>query len=234
MPIFDKKQIRYRRIIEKEQIYHELSAYFTQQGCPICARIGHETFRFLDGLLYESVNDRGIRWHLRESGGLCATHSQRLYKMGGVLGQSIILNDLIGTMKEKLKHLPQRRSRIPHTLASLFALKKSCPACELEIKVAKQSIDGFLESMKVEAFTERFRRSDGLCLFHFVEAWNQCDSPSVCKEVIRHQQLVMQHLQDQLQEVIRKNDFRFTHEPMNEETGSWLRAARLLSGYFDE
>jgi len=225
---------RHKRVIEKEQVYWELSSYLSQEGCPICALIRHELVRFLDGLMYESVNDRGLRQHLRESGGFCAPHSRLLYCMGGVLGQSIILRDVIGTMSQRMDQLPRHKGKATPFRDRVFGLKRKCPACELEESVEEKSLEGLLESLVVEGFARRFRESDGLCLPHFSKAWTLCGDSKLRQELAVCQQRSMERMQRKLDEVIRKYDFRYQNERMDEEAGSWLRAARMVCGYFED
>jgi hypothetical protein len=74
---------------------HNLRQAFSQPGCPLCQVLNDTAASYIDGLLYEMVNDVELRRELRRLLGFCREHAQLLIKPGASLGVSIISNDLL-------------------------------------------------------------------------------------------------------------------------------------------
>ena len=53
--------------MNKHTLYYNLRDAFAEEGCPICRLCSQAVDRYLDHLLYESVNDPGVRRNIRRS-----------------------------------------------------------------------------------------------------------------------------------------------------------------------
>ena len=80
------------------------------------------------------------------------------------------------------------------------------------------------------ALTQVLSASGGLCLPHLDQALQAAATPqayqalqSICQERI-------ESLRAELGEFIRKNDYRFSKEPVGSEGNAWKRAAILTAG----
>ena len=72
-----------------------LEAFEKSKTCPIC-ELGNATVnKYIDGMLYENVNDPGLRKKLARRKGLCSLHGELLLKHGDALGIAIIHSDQI-------------------------------------------------------------------------------------------------------------------------------------------
>jgi hypothetical protein len=78
-----------------------------------------------------------------------------------------------------------------------------------------------------ERMLEKLRRSDGLCNDHF-EAALRLTGRS--RRLAEAQLAARTVLIDQVDELIRKQDYRFGAEPAGAEVDSWLRAVAAISG----
>jgi hypothetical protein len=66
------------RELTDEVGYHDLMADLKKPGCPICHGAQRAAWKYLDGLLWEFVNDPGVRAGLRltpKENGIAATTS---------------------------------------------------------------------------------------------------------------------------------------------------------------
>ena len=54
--------------------FYDLRDALVEPGCPICRLKARVAERYLDGLLWESVNDPGMRDQVRRSLGFCHEH----------------------------------------------------------------------------------------------------------------------------------------------------------------
>ena len=79
------------RCVSRRATYQQLQIALQNAGCPIC-RLGQEAGRsYLDGLLWESVNDPRIQREIAEGGGFCGRHSRELLTFpGSRLGAAIL------------------------------------------------------------------------------------------------------------------------------------------------
>lgn len=66
----------------RDFIYHELKDNLEQDLYPICTLINKNIDRFIEGLLYESVNDIKIREDIKKSKGYCNYHAWKLESFG--------------------------------------------------------------------------------------------------------------------------------------------------------
>ena len=65
-----------KRTPEKHLLYFTvLEAFQKAKGCALCELEAEATRRYLDSLLYESVNDPGVRENLVRAKGYCRRHA---------------------------------------------------------------------------------------------------------------------------------------------------------------
>ncbi len=74
-------------------------------------------------------------------------------------------------------------------------------------------------------------RGGGLCLPHLRLALQASGPAAGYQALLAAQREAWSALMAELDEFIRKNDYRFQHEPMGDERDSWLRALDALLGY---
>jgi Family of unknown function (DUF6062) len=175
-------------------------------GCAVCHLTQRAVGRFLRSVAYEQVNDVELRAELRSAGGFCRAHAQRWLGMpGNVLGTAIIYRDVITAALGSLDAAAERgglrgrlRGRAPQSV---------CVACRAETEAQDRSIDALLEAVDDPALPG----SEGLCLPHTRRAVERGGARA--EPLVR---LARQHAQQivaDLDEVIRKEDYRFKDEP---------------------
>ncbi|MCD6290505.1 MAG: hypothetical protein J7M34_08380 [Anaerolineae bacterium] len=228
--------------ISHSRAYHQLLEALQEPGCPIC-RLGQRAAeQYLDGLLYESVNDVGLRERIRKARGLCHRHAWMLANIhGGSLGIAIIYRDVLHAV---LQELPQRAGVERHlsfwptssqgeTQAQRLAPQGPCPACEQQAEMERIYIQELLRRLDDLTLRPAFEASAGLCLPHFRSALRQAENSAQRRALIEAQRPIWQRLLDELDEFIRKNDYRFRDEGFGAEGDSWLRALATISGERD-
>jgi len=90
-------------------------------------------------------------------------------------------------------------------------------------------VAAFAARALVFADVEHFIHSGGLCLEHFYQACTGNSGEGLVR-LKQAQLLCLQHLEQQLSELIRKHDYRFKVEERGAEMVSWKRAAGLVAG----
>lgn len=232
----------------KHTTYYELRDALAEDGCPICRLAQKSVARFLDGLIYENVNDPGIREDIREARGFCNLHAWQLRDHGGALGIAIIHHDVLEDAMEAIEAaqyqptswLPSlNRRRVsdgepasPATapLANDLLPQRRCPACRRRDDTARSYIGTLFQHVEDPELNRALRESHGLCLPHFRQALQQVPDESTFKILTETQLDIWRHLRDELSEFIRKQDYRFHDEGLGAEGTSWSRAIAQISG----
>ncbi|MFN3477648.1 MAG: DUF6062 family protein, partial [Candidatus Methylomirabilales bacterium] len=76
----------------------------------------------------------------------------------------------------------------------------------------------------------RFLSSSNLCLPHFRMTLEEAEDRTAVETLIEVQRARMTTLLTDLEEYLRKHDYRYAHEPYGSEKNSWIRALELFVG----
>jgi len=223
--------------------YFDLWDALAQPGCPVCRLVDRDSFRFLDALLYERVNDVGTRERLRKSLGFCNWHAWKSLEVpNGPLGLGIIYNDLLERIRERLAKIQSSFPRRLPWLRRLLGRKKakeslpvirpphSCPVCQSVGFFEEIYLRVLLDFISEEDFERQFSRSPGVCFPHLIVAIEKFSGHVNLSLLIQEQMKKYESLRAEVAEFIRKRDFRFAHEPSGPEADSWKRALEMTVG----
>jgi hypothetical protein len=219
---------------EKDTLYFELLEALQARGCALCRLARKASESYINALLYEGVVDVPIREELRNSRGLCHRHAwQMAGRRGSVLGTAVIYRDVLNTLAKTLQEqaaAPQRWRGSREALARRLAATVGCPACRLEEDAERRSAKTLLKHLVSAEIAVAYASTGGLCLPHFqvvlVHAGDQA-----ARTLAQWQEGALCHLRDELDELIRKHDYRFQGEAISdEEAVSWKRAVAAAIG----
>jgi len=229
--------------------YYDLRDALALPGCPICRVSSEAVNRYIDGLIYEKVNDPGLRSALREARGFCQRHAWGLVRHGAALGTAIMMRDVVRALQRTLAESRFRNvpllslSRVQETLdaqqprsstaEAVAALKPQspCPICTHETEVEGGLVASFIENLEGEkGLLPAYRESSGFCLNHFRQVLTRIGDEAMYGVIVGAQQEIWQELEHQLSELIRKSDYRFSDEELGAEGVSWLRSIMAVSG----
>jgi hypothetical protein len=222
-------------MVEKDVLYYELLDAMQAGGCPLCRLARKASDSYLNALIYEGVVDVKIREALRDARGPCYRHAWRIARRrGSVLGVSIIYRDVVNTLTKALESqgdAPTRLfSRGQPDLARQLSPSADCPACALETESTHRHAKTLLKHLGMEEVREAYVAAGGLCLPHF-QAVLYHASGGHAKTLATWQATAWRHLRDELDELIRKHDYRFRSETVTEEEAdSWERAVAMIVG----
>lgn len=216
--------------------FFELQVALGEGGCAVCALTVRALERFFAGLVYERVNDVGLRAAIRRAYGLCAVHGGMLRSARSALGVAIIQRDVLraataalGADRAAGRGARGWRESLPFGRGpgSPLAPDGPCVGCQLADETGAHWI-GVL-AQHYAALRPQFQRSAGLCLSHLQSAIASAGTDP--GHALRDDQLaIWARLEAELDEFIRKHDHQFADEPMGPEGDAWARATALLAG----
>ncbi len=212
--------------------YQRLSEACARDGCILCRMIGETTQRYLETWKDEMFTSVDVRATLRNSKGFCNTHTWQLVQMSASLPLAQAYRDIITDEIEQLENDKNKQRQRRFRLKS-DAPTAPCPACQQRDQALTRYISSLRQSLPDPSFYTLFLSSQGLCLNHFRLACTQkpLDSSETWLPLLQKAQLtILQELEQQLAELIRKHDYRYIHETRGTEMTSWQRAAALVAG----
>lgn len=178
--------------------------------CALCGLEEMQVRRYLEGVGNDGVNNIPLRQRLTRLGGYCPAHCEQFSRLTHVLSVAILLEDFV-------------KARLERARAGKRPIPIRCEACDVAKRARSAVQDALKRHRKVELLHNRLLAIP-LCLSH-LEIVCRLAPPEV------RQQLVARHdpLLNDLAEVIRKHDYRFTHEAISpQESASVQTALRLL------
>jgi hypothetical protein len=199
---------------DKHLAEHALLETLPQQGCAICRLTAKAADGWIDTLLREGITNVTTRLGFRASGGLCARHGEHLIARGNPLGVATLYQDLLSQAPPFAgKAPPQRR----------------CPLCRHTSEVGSLYAGVLAGLLDRDDVWEALRGPGAPCVPHGWELVKQ--SPRQRRNAVR-QALAERAalLEAELQEVIRKHDYRYQDEGWGAEADAWSRGVRFWSG----
>jgi hypothetical protein len=194
---------------------HDLIEAFSQAGCPVCRLTTESVDAYLTAVCYEQVNDLDLREQLRSAGGFCRDHAERFLRQRlGQLAAAIVYRDVLSTARKRISASVGQRTR--SKLAALLggggarrALAGSprCPGCEVEADAERRYLEIIHKRLPEPAVLDQYRAGDGLCLPHLDQA---LESDSEGARILSETAVgMLSTIVDELDEYIRKHDYRF-------------------------
>jgi hypothetical protein len=238
-----------RRANDYSMSFFDLRDAMAQPGCPVCRLKFDSADRFLESLLWESVNDPAKRHRIRRARGFCYEHAWSLVHAGASVGVAIIARDVLQSVLETLEDaafdaVPSfSLRRVQETLDSKqpsaataevveqLGSEAPCPACAWADKMEGIYLDTFIRSLiGKDELLGNYKASDGLCLPHFRQALALVRKEATFGTLVCAQRAIWERLVGHLSESIRKSDYRHLDEVWGEEAGAWIRAVTALVG----
>ncbi len=235
--------------MNRTQSYYDVREALAQEGCAVCRLKARSVERYLAALLWENVNDPGIRADIRRARGFCHEHAWQLIRAAASLGVAIVQRDVLRTL---LKALDEARFQAPPFLSrqrahealdagqpaaataglvAQLAPQVPCPACKQAEVMEAIYLDSLLEELKGEdGLRAEYEASAGLCLPHLRQGLERLRDETVFAALVAAQRAIWQRLEGELDQFIRKSDPRYREEGWGDEKDAWLRATAALAG----
>lgn len=196
--------------------------------CPLCRLADRSAERSLRAFFSEFVNDPQVRIQFRKSRGFCREHLPLLARCGDALGVAILYADLADETRQRW------RASGSTPKASLFsrwfqpAKESVCPACAAEAEAETRYAAAFADGLaRNPAVWELLQTGPGFCVRH-VERIASAARPADAVKLLEIERARLDSLFGELEEFVRKNDYRFRGEPWGAERDAWRRALLRL------
>jgi hypothetical protein len=232
---------------ETPAFYFDILELLAQGICPACELARRKPMHYIDQALYGLVVDPHAQNLFADTGGYCRRHAGMLLQIpwGSALGIAILYKRLIEDAAGELgkdtegKTGGKRGGRSlnpfsPKTRRAPLA-RDDNPRC-LACKVERETEEGVLRTLVTmlsagdERLKESVEGSEGFCLYHLDRALRINGDGKAASLLRRHGLRRAERLLGELEEYIRKSDYRHTKEEMGAEGDSWMRAVAWVRG----
>lgn len=224
--------------VDKHMFFFNFLDALKEGRCAICSLLKKTIHKLMDDFLYEQVNDPGVRNEIRESLGFCSLHAWQLQKFGDPFGSAIIYDDLMQLVVDRIERTAISEKGIKEFSAEILKIdnksyhrkKAICPVCKSRTEAEARYVSTFIESFNEPEFLSCYKSSFGLCLPHLRKVINSCRQKKIIREVLNIELAKMKELINELKEIQRKHDYRFSHEGFGKEGDAWIRAVEKMVG----
>jgi len=144
-------------------------------GCPLCRLRRDSSERYLRALLWEGVNDIGLRERLSAGRGFCPRHAHEALAAdralsGGSLGAAILLGSMARGRLVELRRLPTSRTRRTREAVRAASQPAACPVCEHIAMAERMAVERLLARLSDPRWREALAASK-LCLDDLLRTW---------------------------------------------------------------
>lgn len=239
---------------ERSRDSDALEAAFDREGCPVCIVILEHMHGVIDSWQYEGFTDVEHRHEVIRTRGFCPLHTWQVAQLQSAFQLAIIYREVFTDILTSLERdqannahpapagssgiLGGRRRRASRqTTDGNYALPayQDCYFCRMRDSIEQRLLSTILSLLATQEMREHMSQSTGLCLPHFLQARALAaqalqTNPRALHDLLDCQQTCMKRVLDEVQELVRKHDYRFKNEPRGDEMVSWRRAAMLAAG----
>ncbi len=202
--------------------YNELLKILEMKDCPVCFMIRRSIRYTLSVEFIEELTVPEFREPVRASLGFCKEHSEYVRRAARnnlqAMGIAIVYEDLLHIHQEAFNE------------GRIISASERCPLCSLQQDIESYALQLVADYCDDQEFQQHYERAGGVCLPHLQEILLMTQGTA-------HEFLVQSHvgkiqqMTEELDEFIRKHDYRFKDEAMTEgESHSWQYAVRFVTG----
>lgn len=228
---------------KRDVLWVELLAALQTPACAFCHLAEQKSRRYVETLLNEAVADVDHRDIWRAARGLCAWHAQMALGIPHSAGSLALLYDdllrhdltqvvALASASLTTRRWPWRRSLLQRLRRWLQQWQQPsiCQVCTLWQAHEQLYRAVLLDAWTTPEMSQGFAASPGLCWPHLLRLAEQNLTHPNLPAALAAQHACLLPLQHDLQEFIRKLDYRFARQPYGREADAWQRVVRLYSG----
>lgn len=220
---------------KRDVLQDDLQDALKQQGCALCRISYGAVARQLELVLYDQINEAEVRQQVRDGLGYCNRHAWQMREMrGSALGLTFLYRDALLQLEEQINAATKSKGRgrfdiLRAQIARAISPRAECFACRQQREIEGRYLSSFLHLLADSLFVERFAASDGLCRVHLQRAVEGASNSAALETFLSAQHGIHRRVLAEMNEFIRKNDYRFAGEGFGREGDAWIRAMELLS-----
>ena len=231
-----------------------LRAACEREGCPVCSVVLEYLERSIDNWEYEGFSDVQHRHELIHSRGFCPLHTWQLAQRSNAFRLGLIYTEILTDVEQKLDQDYRRLAATDDTASKRESVLKrwrrrwfhpkneaptnvnarfdQCPFCRTRSNVEQRLVSTLVQQLRAEEMRLLLSQSTGLCLLHLAQARHQAEveEPTVLRHVLDCQLTCTRRVLEEVRELVRKHDYRYSDEPRGNEMTSWRRGAELCAG----
>jgi len=224
-------------------IRQDLIEALQEAGCAFCGLAQRKSLRYVETLLETAVMDVDQRDDWRYAGGFCQSHAEMALTIPNAAGSLAILYEdvlqhemagLSGLLPEiKFSWWQRRRQRVRRRVQQWLHARRQrlgCPICRTWQTQVHLYWAVLLDHGEDDDVIHALAQSDGLCIPHTVSLLQFDPTHKHLPAVLAAQRQCLQRLHGDLHAFIRKQDYRFSHEPYGGEADAWQRVVACLVG----
>jgi hypothetical protein len=224
------------------------------EGCPVCTVVLEYLDHIIDNWEYEGFSEVAYRYELINSRGFCPLHTEQLVQRGNSFRLGLIYNEILTDVEHALEqeyskltgatsNAPKQRTsfkklwnrqfqRTGETSTTARPRYDLCPFCQARSNIEQRVISTLVQQLQFEDMRQLLSQSTGLCLVHLEQARHEAEGtdPTVADHILACQLTCIRRVLEELRELVRKHDYRFSDEPRGNEMLSWRRGAQLCAG----
>lgn len=222
-----------------------LRAVFSREGCAICAVILENMQIIMDSWQYEGFTNVDHRHELIRTRGFCPLHTWQVAQLPTSFQLAVVyrevLTEVVGVLEREQQAAESSKKRTfldrmkpQHAPSSdgVRPLFEQCYFCQARERIEARLIDTFVGLLHAQEVRDQMSQSTGLCLLHFSQAraWAETRDAEGARYLLDCQQVCLKRVLGEVEELVRKHDYRFQDEPRGDEMTSWRRAAEVCAG----
>jgi hypothetical protein len=196
-------------------------------GCPICRRIALDIGRAIESLMYDGVNDVGLRLRIRADMGLCQAHARQVARRNNALAGAILFADLLEQASQRCEKL-KRRWGGGSELKQLG--RQVCIYCRDERETAKIACAVLADHADDAEVSAGMAGGALLCVAHLGMTAPQIAGRERRRAFVETHQQRYAEVVEQMRRLIASYSYDARAMPTEAEQNAWLRAIELLNG----
>jgi hypothetical protein len=203
------------------------------EGCPVCRARTTAVARYLDGWLWESVNDAGVRRDLDADRGLCPRHVGALVeadrrRSGSMLGSAILLDAMLRVRLGELQRVSVQHGSRARSRALQEALRSpACSVCRVSVEAERSTVEGIVAQLETPGWADAAADA-ALCVAHLARLMHAASGSPAWQEVERRQLDRLARLQARLRGFLAHSAYDTRHLRTDDEQAATGKTARAL------
>lgn len=212
----------------------KLADMFGEPGCPLCRHRERAVERYIEGFMYESVNDVAFRRSLDDARGFCRPHTHAVLSggrrlSGGMLGSAILFGAIMRVRERELRAVHDAGSLSRGRRAQEAVRAPTCLVCTEAAAVDAAGINSILRLATEPEWATAIGDAD-LCLEHLSSLMTAPGRPPAWTDVEDRQMARIRALREVVEDFAHNSSHDRQHLTTPEQVAAPGQAAGFLGG----